>query len=165
LKSVQYVLRATVESILKTTLPHAMESITGKALKDSIKIVRSFPDMDKAYSQLKTLRKSHLLYHKTVLVGDLAIIDISANEDGSMGQAMPDAESKVLELVICQQSHTFYSIEITFPVLKIHAECMVNCTGFHFDTKEGNILLPRFLDSILGIRAGKGIKVILACVS
>lgn len=29
------------------------------------------------------------------------------------------------------------------------------CTGFHFDTEEGNRLLPGFLDSILGIRAGE----------
>ncbi|CDY17312.1 BnaA10g09460D [Brassica napus] len=65
LKSVQYVLRATVESILKRTLPHAMESMTGKALKD-YKIVRSFPDMDKAYSQLKTLRFNILFICKNL---------------------------------------------------------------------------------------------------
>ncbi|CAN7031702.1 hypothetical protein Bca4012_044789 [Brassica carinata] len=160
----QYVLRATVEFILKRTLPRAMESMTGKTLKDSIKIVSSFPDMENAYYQLKTLRKSHLFYHKTVQVGDLAIIDISATtiDEGSTSQAMPNAESKVLELVIC---HTFYSIEITFPVLQIHAECMVICPGFHFDSEEGNILLHGFLGSILGIRAGKRIIVILACVS
>lgn len=29
------------------------------------------------------------------------------------------------------------------------------CTGFHFDTEEGNRLLPGFLDSIIGIRAGE----------
>ena len=29
--------------------------VTGKALKDSIQIVSSFPEMEKAYSQLKTL--------------------------------------------------------------------------------------------------------------
>lgn len=110
------------------------------------------------------VRKSHLFYHKTVQVGDLAIIDISATtiDEGSTSQAMPNAESKVLELVIC---HTFYCIEITFPVLQIHAECMVICPGFHFDSEEGNILLHGFLGSILGIRAGKRIIVILACVS
>nr|VDD32128.1 unnamed protein product [Brassica oleracea] len=127
----QYVLRATVEFILKRTLPRAMESMTGKTLKDSIKIVSCFPDMENAYYQLKTLSYE--------LVGDLAIIDISAAtiDEGSTGQAMPNAESKVLELVIC----------------------------FHFDSEEGNILLHGFLGSILGIRAGKRIIVILACVS
>lgn len=30
--------------------------MTGKTLKDSIKIVSSFPDMENAYYQLKTLR-------------------------------------------------------------------------------------------------------------
>lgn len=42
-------------------------------------------------------RKYHSLYHKTVKVGDLAVIDISAktiDEDGSTGEAIPDAESK-----------------------------------------------------------------------
>ena len=29
------------------------------------------------------------------------------------------------------------------------------CAGFHFDTEEGNRLLPGFLDSILGIKAGE----------
>lgn len=33
--------------------------------------------------------------------------------------------------------------------------CAFMCTGFHFDTEEGNRLLPGFLDSILGIRAGE----------
>ncbi|KAF3503893.1 hypothetical protein F2Q69_00043706 [Brassica cretica] len=131
----QYVLRATVEFILKRTLPRAMESMTGKTLKDSIKIVSSFPDMENAYYQLKTLSYE--------LVGDLAIIDISATtiDEGSTSQAMPNAESKVF------------------------IECMVICPGFHFDSEEGNILRHGFLGSILGIRAGKRIIVILACVS
>lgn len=41
--------------------------------------------------------ESHSLNHKTVQVGDLAVIDISAttiDEDGSTGEAIPDAESK-----------------------------------------------------------------------
>ena len=32
---------------------------------------------------------------------------------------------------------------------------VIMCAGFHFDTEEGNRLLPGFLDSILGIRAGE----------
>ncbi|CAH8373306.1 unnamed protein product [Eruca vesicaria subsp. sativa] len=32
---------------------------------------------------------------------------------------------------------------------------VIMCAGFHFDTEEGNRLLPRFLDSILRIRAGE----------
>ena len=40
--------------------------MTGKALKDSINIVRSFPDMDKAYSQLKTLRFNIVFICKNV---------------------------------------------------------------------------------------------------
>lgn len=35
------------------------------------------------------------------------------------------------------------------------------CTGFHFDTEEGNRLLPGFLDSILGIRAGESKSILL----
>ncbi|KAF8084734.1 hypothetical protein N665_0705s0022 [Sinapis alba] len=124
----QYVLRATVESILKRTLLHAMESVTGKALKDSIQIVSSFPEMEKAYSQLNYEVVVDVVpengYKDMKIVGR-SLIYISAttiDEDGSTGQAIPDAESK----------------------------------GFHFDSEEGNkLLLPGFLDSILGIRAGK----------
>lgn len=92
-------------------------------------------------------------------VGDLAVIDISAttiDEDGSTGEAIPDAESKGFRTVIFQQSHIFYSIETTLSCfVNEMLRCVVMCTGFHFDTEEGNRLLPGFLDSILGIRAGE----------
>ncbi|CAK9163894.1 unnamed protein product [Ilex paraguariensis] len=52
----QNVQKATIESILKRTLPHAMTSVTGRALKDSIRIATNFSDMEKSYSSLNSLR-------------------------------------------------------------------------------------------------------------
>ncbi|KAI3708616.1 hypothetical protein L2E82_37916 [Cichorium intybus] len=48
--------KATVESILKRTLPHAMSSVDGRALKDSIRITSTFPEMEKTYSSLNILK-------------------------------------------------------------------------------------------------------------
>ncbi|GMP52328.1 hypothetical protein CsSME_00018199 [Camellia sinensis var. sinensis] len=48
--------KATIESVLKRTLPHAMSSVTGRALKDSIRIVTKFSDMEETYSSLNSLR-------------------------------------------------------------------------------------------------------------
>ncbi|KAF7144970.1 hypothetical protein RHSIM_Rhsim04G0016400 [Rhododendron simsii] len=42
--------QATVESILDRTLPHAMSSVSGRALKDSVRIATKFSDMEETYS-------------------------------------------------------------------------------------------------------------------
>ncbi|KAJ0102264.1 hypothetical protein Patl1_04123 [Pistacia atlantica] len=52
----QNVQKATVESILKRTLPHAMSSVTGRALRDSVRIATKFSEMEKNYSSLNSLR-------------------------------------------------------------------------------------------------------------
>lgn len=54
-------------------------------------------------------------------VGDLAVIDISAttiDEDGSTGQAIPDAESKGLRTVISTEKMALTPIEIFLPICK-----------------------------------------------
>ncbi|KAI3517007.1 hypothetical protein L1887_16213 [Cichorium endivia] len=48
--------KATIESILKRTLPHAMSSVDERALKDSIHITSTFPEMEKTYSYLNILK-------------------------------------------------------------------------------------------------------------
>ncbi|KAF5192271.1 Trigger factor-like protein tig protein [Thalictrum thalictroides] len=42
--------RATIESILKRTLPHALSSVEGKALKDSVHITTNFTDLAESFS-------------------------------------------------------------------------------------------------------------------
>ncbi|CAE6241806.1 unnamed protein product [Arabidopsis arenosa] len=170
----QYVLRATVESILKRTLPHAMESVTGRALKDSIQIVSSFPDMEKAYSKLKTLS-----YEVVVDV----VPELRWNpEDGyknmkvvvELGDEI-DAK-KACERQLRQKYKSLGALKIVtdrglqvgdLAVVDISATTIdedgstgqaipdAESKGFHFDTEEGNRLLPGFLDSIIGIRAGE----------
>ncbi|XP_012070917.1 trigger factor-like protein TIG, Chloroplastic isoform X2 [Jatropha curcas] len=135
--------KATIESVLKRTLPHAMSSVTGRALRDSIRIVTKFSDMEKAYSSLNTLsdvdaqtasekelrrrQKSlgamRIVTDRGLQIGDVAVLDISAtkvDEDNSSIN-IPDAESK----------------------------------GFHFDTEDGDKVLPGFLDSIIGMQRGE----------
>ncbi|KAG8502795.1 hypothetical protein CXB51_000553 [Gossypium anomalum] len=47
--------KATVESILNRTLPHAMSTVTGRALRDSVRIITKFSDLEKSYSSLSSL--------------------------------------------------------------------------------------------------------------
>ncbi|KAL6511384.1 hypothetical protein OROMI_034850, partial [Orobanche minor] len=44
--------KATIESILKRTLPH----VSGKALEDSVRISTKFPEIESTYSSMKSLR-------------------------------------------------------------------------------------------------------------
>ncbi|XP_014502905.1 trigger factor-like protein TIG, Chloroplastic [Vigna radiata var. radiata] len=52
----QNVQKATIESILRRTLSHAMTSVTGRALQDSVRIVTKFSEMEETYSSLGSLR-------------------------------------------------------------------------------------------------------------
>ncbi|KAG7534311.1 Trigger factor ribosome-binding bacterial [Arabidopsis thaliana x Arabidopsis arenosa] len=170
----QYVLRATVESILKRTLPHAMESVTGRALKDSIQIVSSFPDMEKAYSKLKTLS-----YEVVVDV----VPELRWNPEGGYKNMKVVVElgdeidaKKACERQLRQKYKSLGALKIVtdrglqvgdLAVVDISATTIdedgstgqaipdAESKGFHFDTEEGNRLLPGFLDSIIGIRAGE----------
>ncbi|XP_013717293.2 trigger factor-like protein TIG, Chloroplastic isoform X2 [Brassica napus] len=169
-----YVLRATVESILKRTLPHAMESVTGKALKDSIQIVSSFPEMEKAYSQLKTLS-----YEVVVdVVPELKWNPENGYKDMKVVVELGDEidAKKACERQLRQKYKSLGALKIVtdrglqvgdLAVIDISATTIdedgstgeaipdAESKGFHFDTEEGNRLLPGFLDSILGIRAGE----------
>ncbi|KAL3634534.1 hypothetical protein CASFOL_021588 [Castilleja foliolosa] len=49
--------KATIESILKRTLPHALSSVSGRALEDSIRISTKFPEMENNYASMKSLRE------------------------------------------------------------------------------------------------------------
>ncbi|KAL0682050.1 hypothetical protein Bca4012_048897 [Brassica carinata] len=169
-----YVLRATVESILKRTLPHAMESVTGKALKDSIQIVSSFPEMEKAYSQLRTLS-----YEVVVdVVPELKWNPENGYKDMKVVVELGDEidAKKACERQLRQKYKSLGALKIVtdrglqvgdLAVIDISATTIdedgstgeaipdAESKGFHFDTEEGNRLLPGFLDSILGIRAGE----------
>ncbi|CAG7892501.1 unnamed protein product [Brassica rapa] len=169
-----YVLRATVESILKRTLPHAMESVTGKALKDSIQIVSSFPEMEKAYSQLKTLS-----YEVVVdVVPELKWNPENGYKDMKVVVELGDEidAKKACERQLRQKYKSLGALKIVtdrglevgdLAVIDISATTIdedgstgeaipdAESKGFHFDTEEGNRLLPGFLDSILGIKAGE----------
>ncbi|KAF6159184.1 hypothetical protein GIB67_032801 [Kingdonia uniflora] len=46
----QNVRKATIESILKRTIPHAMSSVEGRALKDSVHIITKFSEMEESFA-------------------------------------------------------------------------------------------------------------------
>ncbi|KFK27123.1 hypothetical protein AALP_AA8G337800 [Arabis alpina] len=170
----QYVLRATVESILKRTLPHAMESVTGRALKDSIQIVSSFPDMEKQYSQLKTVSYEVVID----VVPELRWNPENGYKNMKIVVELGDEidAKKACERQLRQKYKSLGALKIVterglqvgdLAVIDISATTIeedgskgqsipdAESKGFHFDTEEGNRLLPGFLDSILGIQAGE----------
>ncbi|CAN8252902.1 unnamed protein product [Cochlearia groenlandica] len=170
----QYVLRATVESILKRTLPHAMESVTGKALKDSMQIASSFPEMEKAYSQLKTLSYEVVVdvvpelkwnpengYKNMKIVVELGD-EIDAKKACERQLRQKHKSLGVLKIVTERglQVGDLAVVDISATTIDEDGSTGqaipdAESKGFHFDTEEGNRLLPGFLDSILGIRAGE----------
>ncbi|KAK7822423.1 trigger factor-like protein tig [Quercus suber] len=140
--------KATVESILKRTLPHAMSSVCGKydVIVDVAPQVKWIPengyknlkivveidsDIDASRASEQELRRRHkslgsmrIVTDRGLQIGDVAVLDISAttvDQDESNVQKIPSAESK----------------------------------GFHFDTEDGGKVLPGFLDSIIGIKRGE----------
>lgn len=90
-------------------------------------------------------------------IGDVAVIDISAKTidlDESNIKNIPSAESKGL---LCAWRMInwwqFFLISIIYEHFK--HELYILYAGFHFDTDDGNKVLPGFLDSIIGIRPGE----------
>lgn len=80
-------------------------------------------------------------------MGDLAVIDISAttiDEDGSTGEAIPDAESKGFRKI---ESHILYSLEITLPVLQMKCWDVWLCVQVFILTQKKGI--DYFLDSLI----------------
>ncbi|XP_057977922.1 trigger factor-like protein TIG, Chloroplastic isoform X1 [Malania oleifera] len=229
----QNVRKATIESILKRTLPHAMSSVTGRALKDSVRIVTKFSDMEESYSSFNSiLRRSssvsknggycvdqkrklytfsgsdrrfgefrvfpriedlELLFW-TVFVRSFisnirydVIVDVTPEikwipENGYKNLKVfveldRDIDAKrASEQELRRRYKSLGSLRIVtnrglqigdVAVLDISATTIdqdesnvqkipsAESKGFHFDTEDGNKLLPGFLDSIIGIQRGE----------
>ncbi|KAL3736382.1 hypothetical protein ACJRO7_025352 [Eucalyptus globulus] len=170
----QSVQKATVESILKRTLPHAMSSVSGQALKDSVRIVTKFSEMENTYISLGSLRYD-------------VIVDVAPEvkwipEDGYKSlKIVVEIDSEIDAQRACQQElrrrHkslgtlriiTDRGLQIgDVVVLDISATTIdqdesnvknipsAESKGFHFDTEDGDKLIPGFLDSIIGIQRGE----------
>ncbi|PON91885.1 Trigger factor [Trema orientale] len=166
--------KATVESILKRTLPHAMSSVTDRALRDSIRIVTKFSDMEQTYSSLNSLRYDIIVdvapqikwipedgYKNLKIVVEIDS-DIDAQKASeqelkrrhkSLGtlRIVTDRGLQIGDVAVLDISATTTD-EDESNVQKIPS---AESKGFHFDTEDGDKVLPGFLDSIVGIQSGE----------
>ncbi|CAH9063841.1 unnamed protein product [Cuscuta epithymum] len=169
----QNVQKATVESILKRTLPHALSSVTGNALEDSIHIATKFSDMEKTYSSLNSLRYDVLLDvapqikwvpengYKNIKV----VVELDSDVDA---QRIAEQELKrrhkalgALQIVSDRglQDGDVAIIDISATTVGDEQNSKripaAESKGFNFDTEEGDKVLPGFLDSVIGIKCGE----------
>ncbi|XWS51817.1 hypothetical protein CRYUN_Cryun11dG0015100 [Craigia yunnanensis] len=163
--------KAAVESILKRTLPHAMSSVTGRALRDSVRIITKFSDMEKTYSVLSSLSYD--------VIVDVAPEVKWKTENGYKNLSIVvEIDNDIEAERACytdsyELSHTCLSFEYEtemvgdLAVLDISATTInqdesnvqkipaAESKGFHFDIEDGDKVLPGFLDSIIGIQQGE----------
>ncbi|KAF3454029.1 hypothetical protein FNV43_RR04474 [Rhamnella rubrinervis] len=166
--------KATVESILKRTLPHAMSSVTGRALRDSVQIVTKFSDMEQAYSSLNSLSYDVIVdvapevkwikengYKNLKIVVEIDT-DIGAQKASekelrrrhkSLGslKIVTDRGLQVGDVAVLDISATTID-QVESNVQKIPS---AESKGFHFDTEDGDKFLPGFLDKLVGIQRGE----------
>ncbi|XP_027061615.1 trigger factor-like protein TIG, Chloroplastic isoform X1 [Coffea arabica] len=170
----QNIQKAIVESILKRTLPHAMSSMTGKALEDSIRIVTKFSEMENTYSSLNSLRYDVIVdvapevkwvpeygYKnlKIVVEIDSEIDAKKASEEelrrrhkslGSL-RIVTDRGVKLGDVAVLDISATTIEADDSDAKSIPSAESR----GFQFDTEDGDRILPGFLEAITGIQRGE----------
>ncbi|XP_061342194.1 trigger factor-like protein TIG, Chloroplastic [Gastrolobium bilobum] len=166
--------KATVESILRRTLSHALESVTGRALQDSVRIVTKFSEMEETYSSLGSLRYDVIVdvvpeikwipenaYKNLKIVVEIDS-DIDAHRASeqefrrrykSIGslKVVTDRGLQVGDVVVLDISAT--TIDQDESNIKIIPSA--ESKGFNFDTEDGDKVLPGFLDSIIGICRGE----------
>ncbi|KAM7504227.1 hypothetical protein LguiB_003131 [Lonicera macranthoides] len=166
--------KATIESILKRTLPHVMSSVTGRALKDSIRIVTKFSDMEKTYSSLKSLRYEVIVdvapevrwVPKDAYKNLKIVVEIDSDIDAQTAfeqelrhrhkslsslRIAIDRGLQIGDVAVFDISATTTDQDGSGPQNIPSAETK----GFQFDTEDGERILPGFLDSITGIQRGE----------
>ncbi|XVF03776.1 hypothetical protein REPUB_Repub05bG0022300 [Reevesia pubescens] len=166
--------KATVESILKRTLPHAMSSVTGRALRDSVRIITKFSEMEKTFSALNSLSYDVIVdvapevkwipengYKNLKIVVEIdneieaerACEQEIRRRHKSLGslRIISDRGLQVGDLAVLDISATTIDQDES-NVQKIPA---AESKGFHFDTEDGDKGLPGFVDSIIGIQRGE----------
>lgn len=171
----QNVQKATIESILRRTLSHAMTSVTGRALQDSVQIVTKFSEMEETYSSLGSLRYDVLVdiapeikwipdnnaYKnlKIVVEIDSDIDAHTASEQEfrrrykSIGalKVVTDRGLQVGDVVVLDISATTIDQDES----NVKSIPSAESKGFNFDTEYGEKVLPGFLDCIIGIQQGE----------
>ncbi|XP_022877652.1 trigger factor-like protein TIG, Chloroplastic isoform X2 [Olea europaea var. sylvestris] len=166
--------KATIESILKRTLPHAMSSVSKRALEDSVRISTKFPEMEKTYSSMKSLRYDVIVdvapevkwipengYQNLKIVVE---IDKEIDAQTAAEQELRRRHKALGALKIVTER----GLEVgDVAVLDISATTIeqdesaakripsADSKGFQFDTEDGDKILPDFVDSVIGIKRGE----------
>lgn len=166
--------KATIESILKRTLPHAMSSVDGRALKDSVRITTKFSDMEEMYISSKYLKYD-------VEVDVLPEVRWTPEDGYKNLKTVVEIDTEIEAEVACERElrrryKTLGPLRIVADrglqvgdvvVVDISAATIdqigadgqnipsAESKGFQFDTEDGDILIPGFLDSIIGIQPGE----------
>ncbi|KAK4803450.1 hypothetical protein SAY86_003267 [Trapa natans] len=170
----QNVQKATVESILKRTLPHAMSSVSGRALKDSVRIMTKYSDMEQAYSSNSSLRYDVVVdvapevkwvpedgYKNLKIVVEIdREIDAQKACDEelkrrykSLGalKIVADRGLQIGDVAVLDISATTIDQDES----KVQRIPSAESKGYQFDTEDGDKVIPGFLDSIIGIQPGE----------
>lgn len=170
----QHVRAATVEAILRHTLPQALSSVEERALEDSVRILTKFDDMNEAFSldhvfrydvavdvvpEVRWLSEDKYKNLKVVIEID-EIVDAEKAAElelkrrrKSLGllRIVTDRGLQVGDLVVLD----ILAETITTDGSKGEKIPSAESTGFHLDTEENTNLVPGFLGSLIGIRPGE----------
>ncbi|WVY90910.1 hypothetical protein V8G54_036424 [Vigna mungo] len=171
----QNVQKATIESILRRTLSHAMTSVTGRALQDSVRIVTKFSEMEETYSSLGSLRYDVIVdvapeikwipdnnAYKNLKI----VVEIDSDIDAQIAseqefkrryksigalKVVTDRGLQVGDVAVLDISATTIDQDES----NVKSIPSAESKGFNFDTEDGDKVLPGFLDSIIGIHRGE----------
>nr|AKM76841.1 trigger factor type chaperone family protein [Melianthus villosus] len=170
----QNVQKATIESILKRTLPHAMSSVTGRALRDSVQIATKFSDMEETYSSSKSLRYDIIVdvapevkwipdngYKNLKVVVEIDS-DIDAHRASQEELKRRHKSLGLLRIVVDRglQMGDVAVLDISTTTIekdesKVQNIPSAESKGLNFDTEDGDKVIPGFLDSIIGMKQGE----------
>ncbi|KAG0519876.1 hypothetical protein BDA96_08G024300 [Sorghum bicolor] len=170
----QHVQDATIEAVLKHTLPQALSSVEERALEDSVRILTQFDDMRNSFSldnvfrydvavdvvpEVRWLSEDKYKNLKVVVEIDEAVDAEKAAEKElqrrhkALGllRVVADRGLQIGDLVVLD----IFADSINSDGSKGEKISSAESTGFHLDTEETNNLVPGFLGSLIGIRPGE----------
>nr|AKM76828.1 trigger factor type chaperone family protein [California macrophylla] len=170
----QNVQSAVVEAILKRTLPHAMSSVTDRALQDSVRIISNFSDMLAVYSSSNSLKYDivvdvapEIKWNPENGYKNLKIVVELDNEIDALRASEQELRHRHKSLGILRivtdrglQVGDVAVIDISAKTIDQDESNVQNIPSaeskdFNFDTEDGDKVLPGFLDSLIGIRGGE----------
>ncbi|CAN6207862.1 unnamed protein product [Urochloa humidicola] len=165
---------ATIEAILKHTLPQALSSVEDRALEDSVRILTQFDDMRSSFTlddvfrydvavdvapEVRWLTEDKYKNLKVVVEIDEAVDAEKATEKElqrrhkALGllKIVADRGLQIGDLVVLD----IFAESINSDGSKGEKISSAESTDFHLDTEENNNLVPGFLGSLIGIRPGE----------